>query len=318
MRMLSVEVLLPHRVEYLVVGPVSVADVIGTLEAQQKLIHEFGEIVDLLVDGLSIQRTELRVKSISSGSLKEAFFVAVFFVYQDELRQEVPALVEKWLNIPVGDSYDALVTVATIALAYYGADYAYRKLTDQLGSARIKRGLDDIVDELAHLSGKSTPEVRRIIEAHFKQKARLKELAKASIKFFRPSRNQKNDPILVGDRRIESDVIADVPNQVDLKALDAADYSVPMYGTRIELRAKDHDHDGSGWGGIVGTISEKRKPVRLYPTVSKDYLWQNDVIWADILVTYRAVAGGQEPIRYHIMKILDGPPDPPIEGSGTH
>jgi hypothetical protein len=207
------------------------------------------------------------------------------------------------------------VTISILLLLFYGVDYAYKRLTDHLGSERIKKKLDDFIDELAHLSGKSTVEVRDIIEARLGKKASLKELSKAAVKFFRPSRNQNNAPILVDNRRIETETVAEVFNQVDLSALDAEDYNTPLYGTRIQLRAKDHDHDGSGWGGIVDSISSKRKPVRLYPNVSKDFLWKNDMVWADILVTYRTTPSGQEPIRYHIMNVYDGPPPDPSSPS---
>lgn len=306
------EIVLPHRVEYLVGGTVSIDDVIGSLQAQQKFVTEFGEVLGLVLDGVTVEKAELRVRSIQIGSLTEAFFVALFLAYQAELKQEIPAVIEAWTGLQIDDRYDTLVTVGVLVLVYYGADYAYRRLTDHLGSDHLKRALDDFVAELAHLTGKSQPEVRRIIEAHLAKKGRLKELAKASIRFFRPSRNQKNEPIIVGDRRIESEVVKEVPNQVDLNDLDADDFNVPVYGTRIELRAKDQDHDGSGWGGIVGSISERRRPVRLYPNVSKDFLWENDTVWADIMVTYRnKPGGGQEPVRYHVMKILDEPPTHP-------
>ena len=306
------EILLSHRVEYFVEGTVSVDDVIGTLQAQQRLVSEFGELIEVLIDGVQVQKAELRVRSISSGSLTEAFFVALFLAYQTELKKEIPPMIEAWMGLPIDDRYDTLVTVGVIVLVYYGADYAYKRFTDHLGSERLQSALADFTAELAHITGKSQPEISRLIDAHLAKKGRLKELAKASIKFFRPSRNQSNEPILVGNRRIESDIIKVVPNQVDLKDLDADDFSMPMLGTRIQLRAKDQDHEGSGWGGIVASISEKRKPVRLYPNVSKEYLWENDTVWADVLVTYRNKPdGGQEPIRYHIMKILEEAPSTP-------
>jgi hypothetical protein len=300
-------------VEYLVEGQVSIDEVIGSLQAQQRFVNELGDVLGLVIEGLSIDRAELRVRSIQSGSLREAFFVALFFVYQSDLKEKIPPLVEAWTGIQVDDRFDTLVTVGILVLVYYGAEYAYSRLTDQLGSDRLKRAKEDFVAELSHLTGKSQTEIRRIFEAHLSKKGRLKELAKASIKFFRPSRNQRNEPILVGDRRIETELVKEVPNQVDLNDLDTDDFSIPVYGTRISLRAKDQDHDGSGWGGVVASISEKRRPVRLYPNVSKEFLWEVDAVWADILVTYRNKPdGGQEPVRYHIMKILDEAPTHPV------
>lgn len=307
------EILLPHRVEYLVEGYVPIEDVIESLQAQQKIVSTLGELLDEVLDGITVQKAELRVRSIDTGSLKEAFFVALFLVYQAELKSEVPAMIEKWLGLPVDDRYDTLVTVGIMLLVFYGADYAYKRYTDQLGSERLKRQLEDFVSELSHVSGKSEAEVRKIVERFLGKSGRLREMAKAAIKFFRPSRNKRNEPIRVGDKQIETDVVSEVPNQVNLSELDTNDHSVPIYDTRIELRAKDHDNEGSGWGGIVHTISSKRKPVRLYPHVPKDFLWKNDTVWADVLVTYRTQDNGkQEPVRYHIMAVHEDRPHTPL------
>ena len=243
------EVILPHRVEYLVEGPVSITEVVESLQAQQRLITELGEVFELILDGVHVQRAELRVRAISVGSLKEAFFVALFLVYQEELRREIPPMVEAWLGLPVDDRYDTLVTVGVLFLLYYGADYAYKRLIDQLGSARLANQLNQFASELAHASGKSVPEIRKLIDDYFGRRGRLKELAKASVKFFRPSRNQNNDPILIGDRRVEPQAIRDVPNQVDLDELDSEEHSVPFYGH--ELRYAQRTMITMGRAGAV-------------------------------------------------------------------
>lgn len=298
---------MPHRVEYLVEEAVSVDDFIASLQAQQRIASEFGVLLEGLFDGLQVQKAELRIRTIATGSLKEAFFIALFVAYQKELQAAVPPMVEELLGVSIDQEHHVLVTIGVVLLAFYGADYAYKRLVDQLGSRRIEQKFNDAVEELAHATGKSTVEIRRIVEHQFSRKARVKELAKAAIKFFRPSRNGGNAPIVVGNQRIEREALLDVPNQVDLKALDREEHSVPLYGTRIEIRQKDHDRDGQGWAGIVAAISDERKPVRLYPNVSRDHLWKHDLVWADIMVTYRVTATGQEPIRYHIMKLLDDP-----------
>lgn len=309
--MAVVEVIFPHRIEYQVSETVPIEEVIGTLQAQLRAVAELPDIMEGLVDGILVERVELRVDEIVRSSLKEAFFVGLFITYQKELEKQIPAMVESWLKVPVDDSHKTIVTLVVALMLYYGADYAYKKLTNHIGSSAIKKKLDDLIADVAIASGKTETEVRRIVEKHLSKKGRLRDIAKASVKFFRPSRNQGNAPILIGDKKLEAADIADVPNQVDLKALDKNEYSQPMYGTRIELRAKDHDHDGQGWGGIVRSISETRKPVKLYPNVSKDELWDKNEVWADILITYRVIPNGQEVVRYHIMKTLDPPPDYP-------
>jgi hypothetical protein len=83
-------------VEYLVGGPVPVDEIIGTLQANQRLVAELGGLLEGFADGISVQKVELRVSSISTGSLKEAFFVALFLTYQSELEKGIPAMLETW------------------------------------------------------------------------------------------------------------------------------------------------------------------------------------------------------------------------------
>lgn len=214
------EIIFPHSVEYQVSRSVPIEEIIGTLEAQQRAIERVPDILEELIYGLHVQRVELRVQSIEISSLKEAFFVGLFLTYQKELEKEIPAAIESWLNIPVEDKHKTLVTVAVVLLLYYGADYAYRRLTDHLGSAAINRKVDELVAEIAALSKRPDSEVRKIIERQLSKKGRLKEMAKAAIKFFRPSRSQDNAPIKTAGSTLKPPDIADVPNQVDLSALD--------------------------------------------------------------------------------------------------
>jgi len=311
-----VQILLPHRVEYLTTKPVPIEDVIGTLQAQQRIASDFGRLLERLADGVKVDRVELWIRSIETSSLKEKLLVALFLTYQSDLQTAVPTLIERWTGLSIDERYDALVTITFLCLLFYGAEYAYKRLTDHLGSERIRKALDDATEELAYLAGKPKPEVREVIEKYFKKKGRAKEIAKAAIKFFRPSRNQNNDPILVGDKTIETAVIKEVPNQVDLSELDKHETSLPIYGTRVKLRAKDHDHEGSGWAGIVEVVSSERKPLRLYPHVDKEFLWKRDEVWADVLVTYRHYPDGPRPVRYHIMTAYGKPSDiPPTDRS---
>lgn len=289
--------------EYLVKGPVEIADLIGTLQAQQVLAKEFGELLEITFDGLKVQRVELKVHSLTTGSVREYFWLAVFVAYQKELQASIPPMLEHLLGVEIDDSYNALVTVSMLLLVFYGADYAYKRLVDRRGSDKLAAQVDSLVEELAAFSHKPAADVRRLIDAHLGKKGKAKDIAKAAIKFFKPSRMQNNDTINVGQRVISPDVIAEVPFY-NGDALDKNEHGVPVYNTRIELNAKDRVRDGQGWYGIVKTISDDRKPTSLFPEVSRDFLWQHDFVWADVMVIYRVSPTGiQEPVRYQIMRV---------------
>ncbi len=121
------EIVLPHRVEYEVRDHVSIEDVIGTLRANQRLAQELGPFLESLFEGLTVEHSTLRVEDISTGSLREYFFLALIVAFQEDLKQEVPALLEKWLGMPVSTEYDSVVTVCIMVMLFYGADYVYRR-----------------------------------------------------------------------------------------------------------------------------------------------------------------------------------------------
>lgn len=235
---------------------------------------------------------------------------------QTELEKEVPPMIEKWMGLPVDDRYDTLVTVCFMLILFYGVDYAYKRFTDSLGSEKVKASIDELTDELARISDRSPDDVRRILERYISKKGRVKELAKAAVRFFRPSRNQNNDAVIVSGKRINADVVSEVPSSVDLHDLDSDDYSFPMNGVRIDIRAKDIDKDGSGWSGIVENITNRRLPLRFYPNVPKSYLWDHNLVWADVLVTYRRSGATQTPVRYHVVNVYDRYPGPDVTPLG--
>ena len=47
--------------------------------------------------------------------------------FQEDLKEEVPALLEQWAGLPVSDKYDSLVTAIVMVMLFYGADYIYRR-----------------------------------------------------------------------------------------------------------------------------------------------------------------------------------------------
>ena len=121
----SMDVRLPHRVVYKVGEIVPVEEVIGTLQANQLLTSELGQMLERLFPGLIVEKAKLEVRTIETGSLREYFFLAFVVTFQEDLKEEVPALLEQWAGLPVSDQYDSLVTAIVMLMLFYGADYIY-------------------------------------------------------------------------------------------------------------------------------------------------------------------------------------------------
>jgi hypothetical protein len=313
------EITFPHHVEYKVAGTVPISEVIGTLYAHERLAAEICPLLESLIDGVHVQKAEFRVRQIDVGSLKEAFFLALVMSFQEDLKKQVPAMISSWFGVEVTERYDTVVTVAVLTLLFWGAEYVVRKSVNVAGSVVLRAQIDDLIEQLADATGKSQAAIRAILEKQFSRPRKAKELGKAAIRFFRPSRNQNNEPIVLDGREIATDVIAQVPNHVDPD--DITDEIPPqaLTGVRVDIHAKDKDQDAKGWAGYVRTVSDERLKIELFPPITPTDLWEQDTIKADVLVQYKEKGGEIVPHLVHIVRV-DGPaePSPPVKPkSGT-
>jgi hypothetical protein len=307
------ELVFPHRVEYDVPEAVAIEDVIGTLQANQRLAHELGELLNALFEGLTVEHASARVQSISIGSLREDFFFALFVTFQPELREDIPAAIESFLHADIPDHYNAIITIAVLTLLFYGGEFLYTKIENKAGSKELQEQLNYVIGELAIATQQSEARVRKELDRQFKKKGRLKELAKAAVRFFKPSRVQRNAPILVGDRRIDPQTISQIPYQIDVDSLEEGDRYEHFPGVRVQLHAKDRDKGETGWAGVVPTVSDERIKIKLYPDVRPDMLWDHETIWADVTVVYRTNKRGDEkPVLTYIERVLEGPDPKPL------
>ncbi|MGE0022237.1 MAG: hypothetical protein AB7S70_01230 [Hyphomicrobium sp.] len=299
------EIVVPHRVEYEVKDLVSVQELIGTLQANQTLAEELGPLLEGMIVGLTVQRVQLQVRDISHGSLREYFFLALILAFQDDLKGGVPPMVEALLGVQFPDHYDGIITAATLLLVFYGSEYLLKRTDRAVASLNLQEQISGLVTELSSATGMSEEAIRQNLEKQFAKPTRLRALGRAAAGFFRPSRNQRNDPIVVGDKRIESKVVAEIP--VDAP-LEDEDMYTPVPGVRIEIHAKDRDKGNVGWAGVVPSLSDKRLRMQLYPTVDRETLWDKELVWGDVLVVYKPDGDQMRPSMFYLVRVLDEAP----------
>jgi hypothetical protein len=273
---------LPYTIEYEVKQNVPLSDVIATLEANRDLFAELPSLIESIVPGLSIERLDLSVGEISHGSLREMFFAALYIAFQEELKKEVPAMIESWLGIPVDDKYDTLLTVSVLLLVYIGVDYVMKRIR-RPDDEVVKAQIDAIVAELSSSLSISEDQIRHAIGSQLYQKPnRIKKIAKAAIKLFRPSKKQQNEPVVISGRRIETEFIRKVPHEYEYN--DDDDIIERHEGVSIDIHAKDIDKKETGWAGTVRSVYDKRLRLKLVAPVKSEHIWEKDSIKADILL----------------------------------
>ena len=119
------EVRLPLSITYETDGTTPVTDIIEALTATNLLAGDAVALLPSLIDGLVVTKSSLNVRILSQESpLRELFFVSLFFAFQEDLESEVPPMFEDLFGVTVSDKFDTIVTVAFLAVVFYGVGLA--------------------------------------------------------------------------------------------------------------------------------------------------------------------------------------------------
>src|ERR1700722_4455252 len=89
------EITFSHEIEFTTRDQVSVEDVAKSLVANASLLSYVGEILEQCFPAMQIERVTPRFVSATTASpLKETLLVDILSTFQDDLRREVPKLIE--------------------------------------------------------------------------------------------------------------------------------------------------------------------------------------------------------------------------------
>jgi len=232
------------------------------------------------------------------------FWGILLVTFQRDLVEEVPALVEKLTGVPVSDQYDTLVTVLVMLLLFYGADYAYRRITANTSSAKIKGMFDGLVADTARLTNKSEDQVRAVLEEKY-GKTKIKRLASAAAKFFSPAKHEKSVRVIAGPIEVPYDVVEEIPTVGEIEEIKAEETSTPYPNVEIELHAQDMDKRKAGWAGVVPSVSSERMRMHVYPTIQPEEIYLKQRLRGDVIVMAKKQADGSyKPYLFHLVKLV--------------
>ncbi|ETI64800.1 hypothetical protein C100_05455 [Sphingobium sp. C100] len=291
-------------VRYLTEEPVHIRDIISSLQAVEATLNETARLLPALVDGLSVQKLEVKVREIAQASpLREAFAVALFVAFQKQLESEVPDLITDATGMIIPDRFDTVVTVVALIVVFYGAD-ALKSLVFGTGSSgAAKAQLDSLIAELAPQVGKSEDSIRKILADRYSEKTLWRRVMNLASRFFAPSKQQDSAPLEVNGRMIPQDIVRDIPAEFLFDDASEERPSRSFNGVHIELHAQDRDNAGRGWAAVIDSVSGQRLRMKLMDEVSATDLWNRDHVNGDISVIYENVAGQMVPKEVHLHRV---------------
>lgn len=300
------EIQFPHEFVYETAETADIADVIASLLGAEQLIRETAPLLQGCLQGVSIQKINVSVRSISQESpLRETLFVAMFLVYQKDLEHGVSVLSEQIIGSPIPAEFKTIATIAFCLLLYHGADFIFSQVNKNSFSKKIRAQSESLATELADECGISKERVQTILEKQY-GKSRLRTIAQSALSFVAPSKRHNNVPILIGGRRIDSDIIKEIPSESQIESADVPDIARPHNNVLIDLHAQDVDRTKSGWAAVIPEISPRRLKMEIYPPIRPEDLYTKTRIRGDVmLISNKKTDGSYQPTTFHLINIRD-------------
>lgn len=301
------ETVFKHGLYYPDAHKLSLSDIAATLTAHERLLPVVRSILEHAISGIEVQSISIELDDITRSSLSEAFFVAIFVVFQKDLEKDVPAIIQSLTGYHIDGSYDTIVTVLFMVALYAGTMKLLGKgHKGKEAPASINLTFNNYLDMAASQLGVPTETVQKAVEAAI-PKQRLPSVMRAAIDLFRPAKRGGNGGMVpLNLPPVPAADIAEFPSEVALAELEDDTVPIPVPMGEIRLRAVDRDKSERGWAGVLTSenLKTKRLPVRLYPTVDREMLASLDHATVEAIVEcVQQDGGGLKPKRIHILSI---------------
>jgi hypothetical protein len=300
------EIHVPLSITYDTKGLTPINDVIAALQAASVAIEDAISLIPSLKAGVYIESSHINVRSITQESpLRELFALTLLVAFQDDLKAEIPPMVDKILGVDIPDQYDSLVTVTTMIVLFYGASFLKEAAVKAVENGALKRQVAELISQMSKTTGKSEEEVRAIFDAKYGKPGTVKRLAKAVKGFFVPSQREGGVPVTFDRQIISREVIREVPYPQEFEEKEDFERYTPYRRTHLEIHAQDRDKLATGWAAVPTEITAARLRMKLVEPVSVADLWTKEAVVADIVVVSKLTADGYKPSEIHLTRVYD-------------
>lgn len=307
------EAMFSHEVVFSNRDRILVSDVAHSLLANEQIILNIGSILEKCFDGLTIEKINIEFRSATVNSpLKEALAAGILFTFQDTLKKEVPAMIEKISGQHIDEKYATVVTVIFLIIVIYGIEKAWDIFKNsKKGEAKqpiphqIITNYGTLVQAGGDMLGIPSAQLASAISRTFPPK-RVPQLARTALAFIQPAKREKGAFITGAGFSIDAATIEAAPSELDIAMDDDEETQTPLEKAEVAIHATDIDHNSSGWAGHLPGLWEKRLRMKLFPSIPPAELFGKEKITADIiLVAKRQSDGGYIPYMIHVLRVYD-------------
>lgn len=283
-----------HEFFYSNKQPVPLGEIAESLLALERIAKISPKVLEELTK-VSIERVEVYVEELHSGSLLEK--VAIRFFFQDEAG--LNAFVDKVKDKvgPPGMSRNVLIGAVLLALVGYGSWLA-AKTTNVPSQTSIEANNNVIINIGAESAGMTADTFKAIVEAAVSDK---KALAEQSVKFIKAARADPAASIRMdgSDKMsIPAEVIAATPVAVEFKKQDKTEQ---LPDVDLHIRATNLDSRKTGWAGLIPGKIDRRIRLQIDPSVEIEDVAGKFSLRANVVVFHKLDKDGKHLVPDYIL-----------------
>lgn len=282
-----------HHVYYSNRQPVPIKEIVESLLGLEQVVKMSPRVLQGLT-GIEVDRAEVFVEHLETGSLAETVLIKLFFKSEDDLNAFLDKVRGK-LEKPM--ARNLLIGSVLTALVGYGA---YLAASTQKGATTTTiTANNNVIINLGAGQVDLTPEAfKAIVEAAVTDR---KELAKSAVKILKPARLDSQASITFDESdglRFSPEVVRATPKTVDIEVQKKVE---DLLDVDLEIRATNLDSPKNGWAALLPGKIDRRIKLELAEGVSPLDVAGKLKVRADISIYYALDKDGVRLVPHHIL-----------------
>lgn len=293
-----------HTIYYSNKEHVPMQEIAESLLALTKIVERTPQLLDELLEDASVDRVEIYLDELKSGSLFERAVFKFFFKSQKEFDSFFRTGGKK-LGVDALKKNKKAIPYLILCAVLMGGVYALRRsVGDKERSIQVENHATQMIQITAGTLNMDPKDLKDILVRSLKDNS---DLAKDAVKFVRPAKLEQGASITMDDdsqSSLNSQVVNSFPK--DLHELPAPEFVQEYQNIEIQIRAVDLDSTKKGWAAKVPAISDARVKLQLAPFMDGAELMEKKVVLGSLTAVFEVQDDGSRIPRLYYLSEYEG------------
>jgi hypothetical protein len=288
-------------------------DIAESLLALTKIVERTPRLLDELLEDASVDRVEIYLDELKSGSLFERAAFKFFFKSQKEFDSFFRTGGKK-LGVDALKKNKKAIPYLILCAVLMGGIYAIRRgVGDKDRTVQVENHATQMIQITAGTLNMEPSDLKDVLVRVLKDN---NDLARDAVKFVRPAKREQGASITLDDddsSSLTSQVVNSFPKE--LHELPAPEFVEEHHGIEVQIRAVDLDSTKKGWAAKIPAISEARVKLQLAPFMDGTELMEKKVVHGDVTAVFEVQEDGSRVPRLYYLSDYEGQRKPPTAAS---